>query len=306
MATGDDAAARGMDLVSGTAPANTIDTLINKALDYIAFFTRWANIEGKPSSFPNSDVTNATPTSDPGKLVRWAASGSISVPSPTADTHPAHKAYADALGTTSDTPNTIMRRNANGQTAVATPTTSGMAVNKGYCDGNVAPPTTNASALTSGTLSRPVSTDGGGRFGAAYNNDITSTRRAAWLQADGTLGHASSSRYKKQDMRPAELTLEQLRGIPVILYRYRKAVAAERAGTIDHAPTEIGTIAEDLHALGLWQFVMYEGHGDEAKPVGVHYEILSLAALSLGQQLADELDTIKERLDRLEARSEAP
>lgn len=39
MATGDAALARGMDLVSGTAPLNTIDTEENKTRDYIAQFT---------------------------------------------------------------------------------------------------------------------------------------------------------------------------------------------------------------------------------------------------------------------------
>jgi hypothetical protein len=38
MAAGDDAAAAGMDLVAGTEPANTIDTLLNITRDYIAQF----------------------------------------------------------------------------------------------------------------------------------------------------------------------------------------------------------------------------------------------------------------------------
>lgn len=38
MATGDDAAAAGMDIVPGSTPANTIDTELNKSRDYIAQF----------------------------------------------------------------------------------------------------------------------------------------------------------------------------------------------------------------------------------------------------------------------------
>jgi hypothetical protein len=151
-----------------------------------------------------------------------------------------------------------------------------------------------------GSWSKAVSTNSSGRFGAAYNNDISAyTRRVVWMRTDGTLGHAPSTRRKKQDIRPAELTLEQLRSIPVVLYRNIQAVVNELAGK-GQAATEIGTIAEELHDAGLWQFVWYEGRGESAIPAGVHYDLLALAALSLGQQLADKLDQIELRLQALE------
>jgi hypothetical protein len=310
MATGDDAIAAGMANVNGaTAPANTIDTEIMLTRDYIA--------QGR----------GATDSATASKVVKRDAAGRAKFASPSAAADAATKGYVDAAvagvdvswsgitgkptsfpnadvtaADTSATPNTLVRRNADGLANFQAPVFSGNAANKGYVDTAVAgraaaSHTHSASDITSGTLSRPVSTSGSGRFGAAWDNNITGTRRAAWIEADGTLGHTASARKFKQDIRPAELTFEQLRAIPVVLYRYRQQVAAEKAGKIDHAATEIGTLADDLHDLGLWQFVIYDNDG---APLSVHYELLALAALSLGQQLADLLAALDARLTTIE------
>lgn len=126
--------------------------------------------------------------------------------------------------------------------------------------------------------------------GTPYNRNITWNRRAAWIGDNGQLGYASSRRSMKQNFEDPDWTPEQLLQVPILHYRYRAAVARERRGE-GPAATEIGTIADDLHALGLWEFVIYDGHGDAAEPQGVHYELLGLAALWLAQrayQLATE------------------
>ena len=142
-------------------------------------------------------------------------------------------------------------------------------------------------------------------FRGVYSNDVTSTRRAMWIGSDGWVGYASSSREKKQDISNAELSIDALRQIPVVNYRYKEAVVKEEENPDDpesRAPVEIGTLAEDMHDLGLWEFVSYDGRGEDAVPAGIHYEMLSLAAIKLGQHLADENDELKTRLDTLEAR----
>lgn len=64
MAIGDAAAAAGMDLVSGSALANTIDTEINKTRDYIATETPdWSTLSGKPTEFPPASHSAAKITS---------------------------------------------------------------------------------------------------------------------------------------------------------------------------------------------------------------------------------------------------
>jgi hypothetical protein len=248
-----------------TTPANTIDTEIMLTRDYIAQRT--------------AAIALATPTASGSQLVKWDASGRIQAVGPDTPFDVANKGYVDSV---------VAAINLSWGSISGKPSTF--------------PPSAHnhdAGNITSGTITRPVSTSGEGRFGAAWNNNIVSTRRAVWMEADGTLGHTASARKFKQDIRPAELTFEQLRAIPVVLYRYRKQVAAEKAGKIDHAATEIGTLADDLHDLGLWQFVIYDNDG---APLSVHYELLALAALSLGQQLADRVEAFDARLTALEDR----
>ncbi len=144
---------------------------------------------------------------------------------------------------------------------------------------------------------------------AVWNREITWTRRAAWLGSSGlvTLGYASSRRDAKQDIKPAEFPLELLKQIPVVHYRYRAEVAKERSRKKEHAgyraAVEIGTLADDLHQLGLWEFVVYEGRGEYAVPVSVHYELLALAALSYAQQLHTRVDDLERRMRDLEERT---
>lgn len=188
----------------------------------------------------------------------------------------------------------------------------------------------DAATITTGTLTRPVNTSGSVdaagslKSGFANSYDILTSRKAVWMDASGVLGYASSSRFKKQDIVLADLTIDQLRAVAVCFYRYIAEVEKERTGyevvrvpeTDDdgesiqgerrklpegyRAATEIGVIAEDLDALGLWMFVIYEGRGETAVPVGVHYELLGLAALRLAQMAWDEIDSLASRLDKLE------
>lgn len=290
MATGDAAAAAGMALVGIGDPVKDGATEINKTRDYIAGYFQ--------------AIADATATGDgnAGKLAKWGPSGTLAVPDPTSSSHAANKAYVDAVpgtatadGTAAGSPGKLAKWGVSGNLASPAPTAGAHLANKTYVDG-MSEIGGLAYAATEELDNRVDDLEDGKLNASVYGTDITSTRRSVWISSGGQLGYASSSKHKKQNIRPAELTIEQLRGIPVVLYRYRKAVAAERAGKIDHAPTEIGTIAEDMDALGLWQFVIYEGD----KPVGVHYDLLSLAALSLAQQLADRLDQFEERLGRLE------
>lgn len=279
MAIGDAAAAAGMALVPGSTLRSDVDTEINRTRDYIAERT----------------VSSASSSAGVGVLVTRDSGGKFGVPTPTAGTNPANKDYVDNLLTTgSDSSGVgsgagkLARFNSAGQLGSVDPTSPSHLTTKHYVDQLDVDQNVLIGELQNGNFDAPP-----------WSRDITGTRRSVWMSApDGSgridIGYTSSSRFKKQNIRPAELTPEQLRGIPVVLYRYRKAVSAEKAGKIDHAPTEIGTIAEDLHALDLWQFVIYE----DGKPVGVHYDLLSLAALSLAQHLADRLDDLEARLTK--------
>lgn len=154
-----------------------------------------------------------------------------------------------------------------------------------------------ASAASLGTQAR-----GGDMDIAVWNRDVGSfTRKAVWMGNTGQilLGFASSLRRHKEDHGPVGWTAEQLRQIPIVYYKYLTALAREADGG-QPAALEIGSYADDLHKAGLWEFVMYEGHGRKAKPVGIHYELLGLAALKLGQLAFDQIDELAARLDRVE------
>lgn len=120
--------------------------------------------------------------------------------------------------------------------------------------------------------------------------------RALYVRADGLYGGVTSARRFKQDFADVEWTEEQIRAIPILLFRYRKDVAAARTDPTMHAPLILGTIADDLHDLGLWEFVVYE----DDRPISVHYELLGLAALWLAQRNAARLDALESRLAALE------
>lgn len=147
----------------------------------------------------------------------------------------------------------------------------------------------NQSNVT-GTWSKAVSTNGSGRFGAAWDNNIPGTRRAVWMQDNGTLGHTASSRRYKQDIIAALLTREQLRAIPVVMFRYTSEIQKQITTPGYTAAREIGVIAEEIHDLGLTEFVAYSTIDGELVPEGVHYEMLSTAALMLAQMAHDRID----------------
>lgn len=169
----------------------------------------------------------------------------------------------------------------NGTLAAADPTANNHVASKRYVDTQDAGVMDELNDVYLGQLAALI-----------YSRDITTTRRSLWISSDGLLGYASSRRAVKQNIEDVEWTDEQLRAIPVVHYRYRKAVAAERRGE-GKAPVEVGTIADDLHDLGLWEFVIYE----DEKPRGVHYELLGLAALALAQRNAERLDALEARLN---------
>lgn len=160
--------------------------------------------------------------------------------------------------------------------------------------------TAQATANANAALLNTVYT--GGFAGDVWNRNITGTRRAAWIGDGGVivLGHTASTRTVKQDFALPKFTTAQLRGVQVTLYRYIAEVERAKAERGYKAALEIGVIAEELHELGLWPWVVYEGRGKKAVPVSVHYELLGLLAILLAQQAWDTLDNHEERLAALE------
>lgn len=132
------------------------------------------------------------------------------------------------------------------------------------------------------------------------------TRSAVWMGYPGQvlLGYAVSRRAMKVEEGVLELTMEQMRAIPLVMYRHKGALKRQAENPNDptaKAQLEVGSYAEDLHKLGLWMFVQYDGRGASAKPRGIHYELLGMVALKLGQILAERQEWMELRLAAIES-----
>ncbi|MEK6310280.1 MAG: tail fiber domain-containing protein [Curtobacterium sp.] len=95
---------------------------------------------------------------------------------------------------------------------------------------------------------------------------MSGTRVAGWWEsATGRAGTASSSRRFKQDIEPANMDVNAILAIEVVHYHYIAEIRKRDDPTFEDyvgpeykVATEVGVIAEQLHDLGLWQFVVYQ------------------------------------------------
>jgi hypothetical protein len=221
MATGDAALAAGMDILTGNEDANTLDELINKALDYIAEFA--AGVRGIAAggtgastaaqalinlgALPSSDVYDGT-GSVFSKVPRYDGSGRLVCAAPIANNH------AVPLGT----------------------------FNAGF---------TNAIMRYGGTI------DQGPLYMTALT-PVTSSYVAMFRNGDGRVGISPSARRFKKDIKDRAYTAEHLRAIRVVSYRLKASVYGD--GWED-APVDVGVIAEELIDAGLAEFVVFDQDG---------------------------------------------
>jgi hypothetical protein len=184
-------------------------------------------------------------------------------------------------------------------------------------------------SITSGTLGIPVDsptvTSSGDLRGAtlyasgAPGYNITGTRVAAWWQtADGRAGTASSSQRYKTNIEPWTVDPERVLQVEPVFYQYREAVwvaESQRAGAIPfaydpdaHAPLEVGFIAERLHELGLWEFVVYQRNptgallrtaAGEPIPDGIHYINWGIALQAVARWERDQRVALERRVDAI-------
>jgi hypothetical protein len=154
----------------------------------------------------------------------------------------------------------------------------------------------------SGTWTKGVSTGDPVFFTNAYNTDLTGTRRTAWLQSDGRLGYASSSRAKKTDIQPLALDPAAVLKLEPKSFIYRaeltKRTNARANGEPDYPiAREVGLIAEDLVDAGLSAFVIYDADG---KVEGIEYSMLVVALLTVARAQDKRITDLDGRLRKLE------
>ena len=136
---------------------------------------------------------------------------------------------------------------------------------------------------------------GGTGTANAYNNLFTSgSWRAAWILSDGTMGTSQSIRAVKTDIVDADnyIPVDALRKVKWRIYRMKD----DKNQHLDDAQPLVGMIADDLDENGLGFFCEYDAEGSL---VGINYPMLGVAALRLAQQVADDLDALKAKVDEL-------
>lgn len=136
---------------------------------------------------------------------------------------------------------------------------------------------------------------GGTGTGNAYNNLFTSGQwRAAWVLSNGTMGTAQSIRAVKTDIVDADdyIPVDALRKVKWCIYRMKN----DKNLNLDDSQPMVGMIADDMDENGLGFFCEYDADGSL---VGINYPMLGVAALRLAQQVADEVDALKAKVDEL-------
>lgn len=136
---------------------------------------------------------------------------------------------------------------------------------------------------------------GGTGTGNAYNNLFTSGQwRTAWVLSDGTMGTAQSIRAVKTDIVDADdyIPVDALRKVKWCIYRMKD----DKNLNLDDSQPMVGMIADDMHENGLGFFCEYD---EDGTLVGINYPMLGVAALRLAQQVADDLDALKAKVEAL-------
>jgi hypothetical protein len=223
----------------------------------------------------------------------------------------------------------------NGNFNAANVTASNNVTAGGTVQGAAVNSTGNMTAAGTVTANADVNAAGylRGALGPTFN--ITTGRVTTWTRtSDGLVGTASSSRRFKTNIRPSGIDPLAVIQIEDVLYEYIAEVRKrddptyeEYVGPEYHVATEIGAIAEQLHALGLWQFVIYErervyvpGPPDdraqseetdmpgyfedrlkldedgEPVPSGIHYQMLVMSVFPVLRMQQARLDSIETRL----------
>lgn len=201
----------------------------------------------------------------------------------------------------------------------------------------------------SGAVSGTTGTFNSGLFSTAvFSTVVSGTRSATWTENTGTIGTAPSSiRFKTNvvDADWSDARVFALLSVSSKYYNYKAEVAKrddpkspDYVGPNYHVHQEIGHIAEELHAAGLWEFVVYErdmitktekvdvsvdtsvGRGTitenvevtqgdtlrlnskgEPIPFAVHYELLGIAAIEAAKWLWGRVQSLESDMAAVKA-----
>jgi len=151
--------------------------------------------------------------------------------------------------------------------------------------------TGNVSVGGTETVTGDTTINGILRVPSIYSNSITTSfRNVCTTSVDGQLGFNLSSRQYKQDIADFGPDVAMIRLLRIVSFRYIASVEAHG----EAVPREIGLIAEEVDALGLYWLVDY--HVETGLPDGIKFDRLSVAALALAQEQNDRISRIEKLL----------
>lgn len=125
------------------------------------------------------------------------------------------------------------------------------------------------------------------------SNPIDTFRTVVWREDGTDMGYSSSTRRVKQDIVDHVLPEVAFRSVRPREFRY----IAQVAELGDDARTDVGFIAEELVEAGISEPVYFDAEGI---PEGVNYDRLTPFLWGMMQQLLDDRDDLRGRLDALE------
>lgn len=258
MAIGDDAAAAGMELVPSSGATGSAGRVrqgwqqINKTRDYIAQFINTLRTQ-----------------------MNTALGGKIDKPSDGALMARREPGSAHSIGFYTQPSAELWYRpdptTATYDRKVITQNDLDSAVSGKASTGDV----TNAQNAANAANSTATAARAGNLTTDPYNRNLGGNRRSAWLQDDGLLGYAASSERYKKNIRPEQVTDEQLLALQLVSYQWRAAVAVDDR-------REMGLIAERVEDAGLGWAAFYDADG---RVEGLNYEMIGIALLPVVQRL---------------------
>ena len=149
--------------------------------------------------------------------------------------------------------------------------------------------------------------------------NIAGTRLTAWVEvATGRIGNTSSSARFKMNIRESAIDPLKVLSIVPKYYQYIDEIRKRDdpkyksyVGPNYHVALEIGMIAEELHAAGLWEFVAYNYEKDgtlSLDPMGnpipntIHYANWAIALQVVARYQQKKIDNLESRLLALESK----
>ena len=157
----------------------------------------------------------------------------------------------------------------------------------------------NRVASSTGFLSNgPLGVTGDITYSAAV--DTGTTYPLYWKSGTNLIYRLSSSERYKTDIQDAQFNYEALLQAKVRTFKNKKD--AEENG-LENAELTYGYIAEELEALGLTDFVVYEAdENGNMRPESVNYMSMALASHEMLKVQDQKLKSLEARLEALESR----